>query len=141
MILMIRTILAVIAGLMAMMLSVFVIESIGHIIFPPPANTDLSNPEVLKALMPSLPVMALVFVILAWAGGAFMGAVVSSRITLKHHQPIAIGIGLVMIALSIGTMLMIPHPLWMMVLGVALPVPIAWLGARIATPQAAATTA
>jgi MFS family permease len=141
MVLMVRTILAAIAGLTAMMVSVFVVESTGHLLFPPPADTDLSNPEMLKALMPSLPLMALVFVILAWALGAFVGAVVACRIALEHHRRIALGIGLVMIALSVVTMLMIPHPIWMVVMAVVLPVPIALLGARIATPKAVATNA
>lgn len=139
--LMIRTILAAVAGLVAMALSVVAIESIGHVLYPPPADTDLSNPEVLKALMPSLPVMALVFVILAWAVGAFVGAVIACLITHKHHQRLAIGIGLVMVALAGVSMVSIPHPTWMVFLGVTLPVPLAWLGARIATPQDATTTA
>ncbi len=137
---MIRTILAAIVGLSAMMFTVFAVESTGHLLFPPPPGTDVSNPEMLKALMPTLPWNALAFVVLAWAAGAFVGAVVASRITRKHHQPLAIGIGLVMIVLSATTMFMIPHPVWMMVLAVALPVPTAWLGGRIAAPKAAATT-
>jgi hypothetical protein len=138
---MMRIVLAAIAGVVAMMLSVFVVESIGHTLFPPPPNMDVSNPEMLKALMPSLPFGALAFVILGWALGAFLGAVVASRITLKHQQKLAIGIGIVMIALSVTTMVMIPHPLWMIFLGVTLPVPSAWLGARISTPQTAANAA
>jgi uncharacterized membrane protein len=36
----------------------------------------------------------------------------------------------------IANAVMIPHPLWMTIAGVLLPVPTAWLGAKLATRRA-----
>ncbi len=128
-----RTLLALLAGLVAMVLTVFLLESAGHMVFPPPANMDFSDPAAQKAFMESLPIGALAFVILAWAVGALVGSYVAATIARQHRLAVALVVGVVMIALSVATMAMIPHPLWMIVLGVALPLPMAWLGARVAT--------
>lgn len=133
-----RTLLALLAGLVVMVLTVFLVESAGHLMYPPPPGVDVTNPEALKTLIQSLPVAALAFVVVAWALGAFAGAFVACRIARQHRTALAVAIGAVMIALSAATMVMIPHPVWMIVLGVALPLPMAWLAMQLAGPAPAA---
>jgi hypothetical protein len=35
----------------------------------------------------------------------------------------------------IANNMMIPHPQWMTIAGIVLPIPLAWLAARLATPR------
>lgn len=67
------TILAVVAGVVVAVVIVFVFEAAGHSIWPPPPGLDVSDPEALKALMPSIPIGAKVAVVVAWVAGAFGG--------------------------------------------------------------------
>lgn len=131
--------LAVVAGIVIAFVIVFVFEAAGHGFWPPPPGVDVSNPEALKTLMPSIPVGAKVAVIVAWAAGAFAGGLVAARIS--KNARFAWIIGGVQLALGIVTMLSIPHPLAMWIAGVLVPMPAAMLGGLLGTPRASAVRA
>lgn len=127
-----RTILAVILGVIAMSICVGAVEWIGHQLYPLPAGLDFKNPETLKGFIAQLPVAALLFVLAGWTLGSLVGGYIAARISRLHKRGAALSIGIAMILLVIMNMLMIPHPLWMSVLGVTLPVPFALLGRKFA---------
>lgn len=127
-----RSVLAVFVGIVVAVLAVFIVESVGHVVFPPPPGVDVSDPEALRELMERIPAGALAFVLLAWVLGSFLGGFTAAKIAVQHRLACALIVGVVMLGAGGMTMMMIPHPLWMMVLGVLLPVPAAWVGARLA---------
>ena len=131
---MLRRLLGVILGLVAGAIIVALIEGLGHALWPPPAGTDLRDPEQLRALMGSLPIGSLIAVIVGWALGSFGGGWMAA--TISRDARMALVVSFVLLCMGVITMIQIPHPLWMWVLGVALPLPAAWLGARLA-PKAA----
>lgn len=131
---MLRTVLAVLAGLLVMFVCVSVIEGVGHTLYPPRSGINLEDPEVLKTLIGKLPMMALVFVLVAWAIGAFAGAWTAARLSRDHRLGAALCVAVAMLLASGLSMWMIPHPSWMVAAGLALPLPLAWLAARLATP-------
>lgn len=127
-----RTILAVILGIVVAGLIVAGIETIGHTLNPPPPGTDLTSPEALKTLIASLPVAALVIVVLAWALGSIGGGFTAAKISRQHKRGAALAVGIVMVLLVASNFFVIPHPLWMMALGVLLPIPLALVGRKLA---------
>jgi len=127
-----RTILAVILGVIAMSICVGAVEWIGHQLYPLPAGLDFKNPETLKGFIAQLPVAALLFVLAGWTLGSLVGGYIAARISRLHKRGAALSIGIAMVLLVIMNMLMIPHPLWISVLGVTLPVPFALLGRKLA---------
>lgn len=132
-----RTVLAVIAGLLAMAVVVFAVEALGHRVYPLPAGIDFDDPASLQALMESLPVGALLFVVAAWALGTFAGAHLAARIARTHRRGAALGIAVAMIVLVGFNASMIPHPAWVIALGLLLPVPLATAAWRLAGPPRA----
>jgi hypothetical protein len=120
-----RTIAAILAGAIAAVCTVFVGEFIGHSIFPPPAGTDLSNPEALKTLIENLPAGAIVAVLVSWAAGAFVGGGIAARLSGKAWT--AWLIGALMLAGGIASMLAIPHPTWFMLASLPATIVPAWL--------------
>ncbi len=126
-----RSILAVIAGLVLGVVLIFVVESAGHFVYPLPADLDMTNPEALKNLMANAPVGALLFVILAWAVGSFGGGWLATRLAQKSHVMHALIVGGLLMAAGIMNMLMIPHPVWFWVLGLAVYLPAAYAGALL----------
>ena len=82
---------------------------------------------------------AMVLVVVSWVLGAFIGGWVAAKVAREHPLFAALMIGVLVLAGVVANNTMIPHPLWMTVLGVLLPLPAAWLGARMARRPATAT--
>jgi hypothetical protein len=121
--------LGIFAGVVTGSVIAFGLESLGHMVYPPAAGIDLTNPEHFKTLMGSLPLGAQLFVVFAWAVAGFIGGMIGAWI--GRSLAAAIGVALVLVGFGVWTMTEIPHPVWMMVAGVvALTVP-AYLGGRI----------
>lgn len=124
-----RLVLGVIAGAVVAILCVIALEMLGHALYPPPPGTDISDPEQMKALMANVPAAALAIVAAASFLGSLIGALVANRIA---KRPLAGWIvALLMIAGSVYTLVIIPHPLWLQVCAVLLPLLGAWLAQRM----------
>lgn len=128
---MIRSVLAVVVGVVVAVIVVGLVEAIGHVIFPPPPGIDLADPEALRALISQLPLGAIVLV--AWGLGALVGGVTAALTAGRSYIAHALIVGGIQMAFGILTMLMIPHPLWFVIASFAIVIPSAWLGARLAT--------
>ena len=124
-----KTILAVVAGVVVGGAIVFVTEAVGHSLFPPPADINLANPEDVKRLMASLPAGAFAMVLLGWLAGSLAGALVALRIARK---PVAAwSVAAVFIVLTTVNFYLIPHPGWMIAVGLLIPLASAWLALRL----------
>lgn len=110
---MLRLILGILAGLVAAVITVMIVEMIGHMIFPPPAGVDVSDPEQLAAIMSEIPLGAKIAVLVAWAIGIVVGGLVAILVSKRNWT--AWVVGLAVLAMGAVTMMMIPHPFWMMV--------------------------
>jgi hypothetical protein len=121
---------AILAGAVIAMLCVAGIEMIGHLVFPPPPGTDLTDPAQVARLMENVPAAALAFVAAAWFIGALGGAWAANRIAGRALA----GWVVVLLVLGAGlyTMIQIPHPGWMWAMAVALPLIAGWLAQRLA---------
>lgn len=128
-----RTLLAVVLGIVAAGLVVAGIEAIGHALSPPPPGIDPSDPAAMKSLIANLPQSALVIVVLAWALGSIAGGFVAAKVSRLHKRGASLAVGIAMVLLIAVNFVAIPHPAWMMVCGVLLPVPLAaWVGRKLA---------
>jgi hypothetical protein len=110
---MIRLILGIIAGLIAAVITVALVETLGHMIYPPPPGVDVTDPAQLSAIMSTIPLGAKIAVLVAWAVGILVGGAVSIIIARKTWPAWVVG-GAVLLMGAI-TMYMIPHPLWMII--------------------------
>ena len=131
-----RTILGILAGLVVAWLAMSACEFASLFLHRPPAGLDLRDPQALAAHIAAAPLPAMLVVVLGWALAAFLGGWVAARIA-RHRLAAALIIGVLVLAGVIANSAMIPHPLWMTVAGIALPLPLAWPAARTARPRAA----
>ncbi|HIG15887.1 MAG TPA: hypothetical protein EYQ31_00485 [Candidatus Handelsmanbacteria bacterium] len=127
---MIRALLGVFGGLVLAMGMVYVLQGIGHQIYPPPAGLDPKNREAFAAAVDAMPVMALGMVLIAYAVGTFAGAWFAARVGGRSFY--AFLVGGVMTLAGMGNMITVPHPLWFTVAGTLVFLPSAWLASRIA---------
>ena len=116
---MVRNIVAVVVGVVLAGILVALVEGAGHILYPPPEGLDVTDPADQARLMEVIPTGAKIAVVVAWFLGALAGAWTAMRIA-GSVMPGWI-VGLVMVALSVFTTQMFPHPLWMMVSAYVLP--------------------
>jgi hypothetical protein len=138
----VRGVLAVPAGFIAVFVVILAGEMAGHALFPAPAGLDESSPGAIKAAIDSgqISTAMLGSVVLAWAAGAFAGSWVAARVAPGAKLAFGMGIGVLVLAAALAHLLMIPHPLWVWVLGAGGILPVAYLGARLASPRPGADT-
>jgi hypothetical protein len=129
----VRAIVAVVAGVIAAFIVVALLEGLGHMIFPPPPGLDPMKPEDQARLMSVIPLGAKIAVVIAWFFGSLAGAVVAAKIGEKPLY--AWVIGAIMIAMSVVTTSMFPHPVWMVIAAVVLPVVAAAIAIPLSRPR------
>jgi hypothetical protein len=114
-----------------MILTVALVQWIGHSLYPPPAGIDPSDHDAMVGLISTMPARALAMVLLAYAVGSFLGAGTATAISVRHKRGVAIAVGVVMLGLIGLNFAYIPHPGWMVVVGLLIPLPAALLGWRV----------
>jgi hypothetical protein len=106
----VRSVLAVAAGLATALILVVGVEAVSSKMYPLPPGVDQGNPESLAAAIARLPVGALLGVLVAWGLGAFGGAFTAAR--LGSRRPLGLLVGTLLLVAAVGNMLAIPHPIW-----------------------------
>lgn len=132
-----RTILGAVVGLAAAMATMLLIEGLATMLFPPPPGLDLNNEADLAKLVAAATPAMKAMVVFGWLLASFIGGWVAAKISRAHRVGAALAVGVAVVLGVIANAAMLPHPLWMTVLGVLLPIPLAWWAARIATPRVA----
>ncbi|HJP30162.1 MAG TPA: hypothetical protein QGF95_06375 [Candidatus Latescibacteria bacterium] len=127
---MIRALLGVFGGLALAMTMVFVLEGIGHQMYPPPADLDPTDREAFAAAVAAMPVMALVMVLIAYSLGTFAGAWLAARVGGRPFY--AFLVGGVMTLAGMTNLIAVPHPLWFTIVGTLIFLPSAWVASRLA---------
>jgi hypothetical protein len=140
-----RSILAVFAGIVVAGVAVVIVEMAGHAVFPIAAGTDFSSPDAIGKAIASgaIPTGAFAALVAAWGFGAFAGALAAAACASRAKLTHGMVFGGLFLLVTLFNLLMIPHPVWVWVLGLAAIPPAAYLGAWLAkgrpkAPQAEA---
>ena len=135
---MLRTLLAVFVGLVVAMATMLGLEYLAMSIFPPPPGMTLDNEADLARFVESATIGKKLWVLSGWTAAAFLGGWVAARISRAHRIAAAIAVGVLIVAGVLFNAAMLPHPMWMTIAGVLLPVPVAWFAGRLAEAAARA---
>ncbi len=116
---MLRSLIAVIAGVVLGVVVVKGVEMVGMAVFPPPdLGIDFSNPETLKdreamgRFIQAVPPGGKIAVVLGWFLGALGGGVTALLIGRKW-SPLGWIVAGAIFLLSVTNFFAFPHPLWM----------------------------
>ena len=126
----VRGVVAVILGLVLAFAITFAVEGINSQIYPFPPGTDLADPVSVKPAIAAMPEAALAVVLVGWFVSALAGAWLAAHFAKPAGWP-PLTVGVVLFAAAVGNMLMIPHPAWFWIIGVAIYPVATWLGARM----------
>jgi hypothetical protein len=109
---MMRKLLAAVIGVIVAMITIWLVEMLGHVVYPPPGDIEFGKPEEVREFMASLPIGSILFVGAAWAAGTFLGTVAGALVSGSKALPYAIVVGGIVLAGAITMLLIIPHPWW-----------------------------
>jgi hypothetical protein len=127
-----RKIGAGVAGVFVAIVLVWLIEMIGHSIYPPPADLDTGDMDVMRAYVDAVPLGALLSVAIAWFVGSVGGTFTACRIGPARPLVYVLVVGGFMFAGAAVNLTIIPHPLWFSLLGVTGIFAGTWLGMALA---------
>lgn len=113
---------------MVAMFLVWLIEKIGHAIYPPPDRIDFGDTDVMRAYIDTLPLGALLTVAIAWFLGSLGGTFAACRLGPARPLVYALLVGGIMFAGAAFNLTIIPHPIWFSILGLLGIFAGTWLG-------------
>ena len=131
------------AGVVATVV-ILIIENISINLYPPPEKLKallksadkVVQENAFKELIATAPIGALWLVLLAYAVGTTVGGWLAARMAPHHPFGHAALIGACLLGGGIINFALIPHPMWMVIIGVLIFIPSALLGATLSTRQA-----
>lgn len=121
---MIRTLAGAVAGIAVAIVLMMLVEAAGNAIAPPP-SIDLNNPNAPAAL----PAINQLFPIIGWFIATLAGGWIAIRVSHRDWTSWIVA-GSVLVG-EIADYLLGRHPLWVMVLGVLVPLVAAWLAQKL----------
>jgi hypothetical protein len=134
-----RSILAVIAGIIVGNILIFGVQMLSVFFYPTPPGLDPTDTEAMKEWIASLPPGALLFVLAAYAVGTFGGAWLAARLAGRAPVLHALFIAVFFFSASVVNLSKYQpaHPTWFVIANLGLFVPVAWLGGRLVTKRQA----
>lgn len=123
-----KKIAAGVVGILISMGLVWLVEMIGHSVYPPPPDIDFSDADAMRIYVASLPLGALLFVSSAWFIGTLGGTLAACKVGDAQPKVYAMVVGGMMLLATAINLAMIPHPLWFAILGIVGIIAAAWLG-------------
>ena len=134
---MLRAFWGIIAGGVAGIVTMTILESAGDLIFPMPLAADLSKAGASLTYLDQMPTGAKVIILLGWAGASYLASALALRLGHSKNPRVGWAAGAAVFLAGVLSLAMIPHPWWMWAVGLpALGLP-AWFAARQLTPKPA----
>ncbi len=131
----VRSIGAVIAGFVAASAVMMLIETVnGHVLYPELGKMaeGVTDKEVIRAMLASAPVGALLVVIFGWVLGSLVGGFVAAWIGQDAPVRHALILGGLLTLAGVANNLMLPPPGWFWIPTLLVFFPAAYAGARLA---------
>ena len=112
----VRSVGAVIAGLVAAMFFIVCVEAVRAVVYPPAPGIDLHDIEACKAHIAKLPADAFRIAVAGWGLAVLVGSWVESRLGPGRHPAHGNVVGSILLFAAVANMLMLPYPIWFWVL-------------------------
>ena len=124
----VRSLLVVVAGALAAGVAVAAVEAGSLLAFPLPPGVEVGQPGFVE----HVPLGGKIGVLIAWILGPVVGGYIAARWAPRAPLVHALAIGALFTLADAFNLMQYPSPQWMVAVGLAAPLPAAWLGAQIA---------
>jgi len=131
----VRSVVAVVLGLIAAMFFIVGVEGVSSILHPFPPGFDPTSYDDMKAHVARFPAWVLLLAVAAWGLGTFVSSWLATRLGSGRHPAHGIVVGSILLAAAVANMLMLPYPVWFWV-GNLVAFPVGFiLGAKLGKPR------
>lgn len=127
----VRSVGAVIFGLIAAIFFIVGVESMSSILHPFPPGVDPANYDACKAHVARYPAEVLLLVVLGWGLGTLASSWLATRLGPGRHLAYGIVVGSILLVATVANMLMLPYPIWFWVLNLLVLPVCFYLGAKL----------
>lgn len=110
---MIRSALVLLAGVVAAVLVVVLMDRVVASIYPLPAGIDLNNPESMRQAVAALPAAAFLLLVVGWALAAGAGSYLAARLSTHNRATHGLIVTLFVLVATVANLAAIPHPVWL----------------------------
>ena len=128
---MVRTILAVLVGLIAALACMLAVQFVAQQQYPAPTGLVGRDEADIVRLIASEPVARKALTLASWMLSSFAGALVAARVGKAHRTGAAICVGALVLAGVLLYVATTPPPTWIAVAGILAPIPLARLASRL----------
>ena len=108
-----RSVIALICGVVSAFAVVWLVEGLGHVVFPPPAGLMGGDRDAIAEAIADMPTAALLFPLGAWLLATVTGGLVACIIARRRPWTNALVVGGLVWAATLSNLIAIPHPTWM----------------------------
>src|SRR5262245_13534221 len=118
-----RSVGAILVGILAAAAMAMAIEVVSSILHPFPPGADPYDMEVCRAHVASYPTWGLLLGAVGWAAAVLVSSWLATRLGTGRHPAHGFAVGAVLLFLAIANMAMLPYPVWFWIFNlVAFPV-------------------
>jgi hypothetical protein len=107
-----RKIVAVVLGAVVAVVLIVGIEALGHAVYPPPANLDITDSDAMQAYVMSAPIGALLSVLAAWLVATLVDGLLACFVAREAPLANSAIVGGLVLLGTINNLVSIPHPPW-----------------------------
>lgn len=127
--------LSVILSVIAGGIVIALVELVSVNIYPLPEGVDLKDPKQVDAVMHLVPTGALLITLLAWALGSFSAGALARSLAKEVNPGNSLIAGGILMAMALLQLFEFYHPVWFWVAGLAVYMPAAFLGFKMASKE------
>ena len=127
---MLNRILGAVVGVVVAVVVVMVMQSVSHLVFPPPPGLDWADAAAVRAYMQQMSVLAFLSVILGYAAAAVVGAWLANLVARRQGWQSWVPAGFLVVG-TIYTVSQLPHPVWFPATAILAILGAGWLGGRL----------
>lgn len=132
-----KKVLAIITGVVAGFAIVFIGNATKNALSPIPAGLNISNRDVMREYILSVPMYVLIIVMIFWLGSSFLGGMLAARLNRINWKSNALITGSILFAATLLNLIMAPHPAWIWITVTVGYIPAALLGGWLVKPKTA----
>ncbi len=130
-----RKILAVVVAMITALAIMMIVEMCNSLVIMPPSDAVMKDPAALRAYMANGPVLAYVIVLIGYTVASFAGGFVVTKMSRRESPGLILPIivGSLLEVASILNFVMLPgQPIWFLIAGLLIFLPLSLLGHRFA---------
>lgn len=127
-----RSVLGVVVGVVVALAIIVGFDFLSSSLFPLPPGVDPMDPAALQAIVDQIPAAAFLIILMGWAAASFFGAWLAARIAGRAPFVHGMIVAVLLLIAGVMNMMLVPHPIWVWILGVAAFLGFGYLGSRLA---------